>query len=245
MFFYFSITLGQSDLKPPAFLDPKIDTVAFVNCSQGTLDTIISYARKNPKFIIDNNVSCSVKIVFFIEKNFMIYTNATNDDDITMNLVLRNKVSKKYSDKIRRYYSDQTKLIARNLDGLFIPDRVNGEYYKTIFYLNIDFTKGEDGPAVDSLKSKVFQVDDLSNQSIEKNKKLREKGIQMLKNKKPQLGLIYFNMAYYVNNDVESAILLGNLWDVMGESKIACHYWKKATELGNKQAESLIKKCIN
>jgi hypothetical protein len=242
MFLCFSVSFAQSDWKVASFLDPKIDTVAFINCSKETLDTIISHSKSNPKFIIDNDISCNARVNFSIEKDFTILIG---QDDVNVNLVFRNKQSKKYSDEIRKYYKDQAIKITLNLFGLFVPDRVSGQYYSTKFYLNIDFTKGEDMAQVDSLKSKVFKIDDLSDQSIAKNKKLREKGIKMLKNRKPSIALVYFRMAYYVNKDIDSVVLLGNLWDIMGEPEAACYHWKKAAELGNKQAESLIKKCVN
>ncbi len=240
MFFCFSITLAQSELKPPDFLDPKIDSVAFINCTQETLDTIIWYVKKNPKFIIDNNITCTAKVVSTIEKDFS--TLIRSDDNITIKLILRNKISKKYYYEIKKYYTEQARLIVGNLYGLFIPTRKNGIYSASSFYLNIDFSKGEN-PQIDSLKSDVFQKNDLSFQTIQKNNKLREKGIRMLKDKKPQLAFVYFRMAYITNKDIESLVLLGNLWDIMGEPETACYHWKKAVELGNKNAENLIIKC--
>lgn len=242
MFFCFSITLAQGNLKAPAFLDPKIDTVAFINCSQETLDTVISYIRKNPKFVIDNDISCSVYVAFNIEKNFE-FTIPTND--IIVNLVFRNKQSKKYEKEIKKYYEEEALSVLTNLYGIFIPNRINGEYYSTKFYLNIDFTKGEEKLQLDQTETKRFKADELSSQSVLKNKRLKEKGLEMLKNKEPLIAFIYFRTAFPSSKDNELLVLNGNICEALGDPENACEHWKIAAKFGNKLAEDLVKKCNN
>lgn len=239
-FFSTSFTLAQGDSKPPAFLDPKIDSIAFINCNQETLDSIISYVRKNPKFVVENLSSCKAKVLFTIEKNFSINIKV---DEVQIMTVFKDKKSRKYSESIKKYYEDQVIQITLNLFGLFIPQRVNGEYYPSKFYINIDFLKGDRTSLSDTIKSRIFDSNDLSNTSISMNHRLKEKGIELLKKKKPLLAHIYLRMAYYISKDVDAVVLLGNLWDVMGETETACLYWNQAIKLGNMQAKDLIKKC--
>lgn len=238
--FSFFVVSSQNDEKPPAFLDPKIDTSAFVNCTEETLQTIIAYIKRNPKFIIDNGVACTAKVYFTINPDFSI---SVKSNEIFVNLAFKDKKGREYASEIKKYYEEQSAKIARNMYGLFIPTRVKGQYSASKFYINIDFTKGDESLSSDSVKSRTFDINELSYQTNLYNSKLREKGIEMLKVKKPELAFIYFRMAYFINKDVDAVVLLGNLWDVMGEPDTACKHWRQAMQLGSKQAEDLVKKC--
>jgi hypothetical protein len=238
---FFGYSQEGEDNSPPKFLDPKKDTVAFINCQRDLFDTLISSITQNPKFVIDHDIKCSAKIYFTIRKNFAITVSI--HEGVILNTVFKDKISKKYADKIRKYYEDQTMKIATNLYGVFIPDRVNGEYLPTRFYLNIDYNKNELITPKDSIISEKFDEHELSSATISKNKRLRSKGLEMLKSKNLQLAFIYFRMAYFINQDVESVVLLGNLWNSIGEKKAACHHWNIAANKKNAQAQELILNC--
>lgn len=244
-FLFFSfLTFGQeTEELPPKFLDPKKDTSAFINCRADLLDTLIISAIQNPKFVIDHDIRCSASIVFTIKNNFVIRVNTYKEEDVILNIVFKDKVSKKYADEIRKFYVDQTRKIAMSLYGILIPDRVNGEYLSTKYYLKIDYNKSLSVDTKDSVVSEKFDPSELSSLTVSKNKKLREKGIEMLKNRNPKLALIYFRMAYFIANDIEAVVLLGNLWNAMGEKEAACHHWKIAAEKNNTQAQEFIKNC--
>jgi hypothetical protein len=241
IFSFFGYTQEDKENVPPKFLDPKKDTVAFINCQNDLFDSLIFSITQNPKFVIDHDIKCSAKIHFIIRENFSI--SVSMFDGVILNIAFKDKISKKYADQIRKYYEDQTIKIATNLYGVFIPDRINGEYLPTKFYLNIDYNKNELQAPKDSILSNKFDPLELSKLSISKNKKLRSKGLEMLKNKNPQLALIYFRMAYFRNQDLESVVMLGNLWNAMGEKRVACQHWNIAANKGNTQAQELILNC--
>jgi hypothetical protein len=240
LFSFFAYTQEGRESLPPKFLDPGKDTVAFVNCSQETFDTLIKYVRRNPKYVIDKDISCRVNVICTIFENFDI---GVGTDAIKVYLGFKDKKSRKYETEIRNFYIDQARRIVTNLYGLCIPERKNGTYLPSKFSIDIDFIKGDKRLVNDTLESEQFDKEELSYETIRYNNRLRVKGMELLKAKKPQLAFIYFRMAYFINKDIESVVLLGNLWNVMGEPDTACKTWKMAADKENRQAQELIKNC--
>ncbi len=225
----------------PTFLRPDKDTTGYINCSPEDLNILLFHMTKNQNVVIKYNLKSKVEIAFETQngRDFYFYPDKTN-----VTIKGRERLSKGLDGFIEKYYSDQAIEIVTKLHLLFVPERYNKKYYKTTYFtLKIDFTAQENQDKYKDVRIDSLKNNELTKLTLSKQGNLRLFGAKYLKQKKYHLAMIYYREAYFVHKDVESAMLLGNLWLAMGDSTAACDHWREAATLGDSTAIKLIQSC--